>query len=297
MNLRSPDAAGVNSGGGTEDKPIAPVEANALHPCVTLSGLSKTYGVPGRREIVALSNIDLGIQPGQFVCVVGPSGCGKSTLLKILAGLESQSDGSVDFAFPASERPLRSMVFQEQGVFPWMTVLNNAAYGLTVRGIPKKERQEIARGYLETLDLGRFADAYPRSLSGGMKQRVNIARAFANDPELLLMDEPMANLDEYTKLIVQDDLLRLWEEHRKTVVFVTHSLDEAIVLGDRILVMSSRPGRIVEDIPIDLARPRRVFELQSDESFLRLRGHLWEFLKSEIDALRIREALPQSSKP
>jgi NitT/TauT family transport system ATP-binding protein len=234
--------------------------------------------------------VDLDVRLGEFVCVVGPSGCGKTTLLNILGDLESRTSGSVCFAFPPSDRPLLSIVFQEQGVFPWLTVLDNAAFGLMARGIGRKQREARAREVLGRVGLSRFAHAYPRELSGGMKQRVNLARAFANDPDLLLMDEPFASVDEHTRLILQDGLLHMWEGSRKTVVFITHSIEEAIRLADRIVVMSARPGRVKAEIDVDIARPRNVYELQTEADFLRVRGLVWEALREEVLALAEREA-------
>jgi NitT/TauT family transport system ATP-binding protein len=188
----------------------------------------------------------------------------------------------VAFDFGASKRPLRSMVFQEQGVFPWMTVLENAAYALRARHVAKNEARAIARGYLEKLGLSRFADFYPRELSGGMRQRVNLARAFANDSSVLLMDEPLSSLDQQTKMLVQRDLLRLWEESHKTVIFITHSLEEAVTLGDRVVIMTHRPGRIKAIVDIDLPRPRDVFEIANEEAFLAHRRRCWDALRDEI---------------
>ena len=195
---------------------------------IRIQGVTKTF-VGQHGDVQALDPIELTIAQGQFLCIVGPSGCGKTTLLRILAGLEEPTSGGVDFTIADEGKPLRSVVFQEQGIFPWMTVLQNTAFGLKVRGIGRSEREKQAGAYLDMLGLTQFSDAYPRQLSGGMRQRVNIARAFANDPAILLMDEPLASLDEQTKLLVQDDLLRLWEGSHKTVVYITHSLDEAIV--------------------------------------------------------------------
>jgi NitT/TauT family transport system ATP-binding protein len=231
---------------------------------------------------VALAGIDLTIHRGEFVCVVGPSGCGKTTLLNILGHLETASCGSVQYAPPTAARPQSSIIFQEQGVFPWMTVLDNAAFGLMARGVARVERERIARDLLARMGLSRFEKAYPRELSGGMRQRVNIARAFANDPELLLMDEPFASLDEQTKLLLQDRLLQLWEADRKTVLFITHSLDEAIRLADRVVVMTARPGRIKADLAVPLARPRHVLDMPGDPEYQRLHAQVWEYLREEV---------------
>jgi NitT/TauT family transport system ATP-binding protein len=252
--------------------------------------VSKVFRKRRGGVVEALQGVDLDVRLGEFVCVVGPSGCGKTTLLNILGDLETRTAGSVQFSFPPSERPLLSIVFQEQGVFPWLTVLENAAFGLRARGVARKEREARARAVLDRVGLSRFLHAYPRELSGGMRQRVNLARAFTNDPDLLLMDEPFAAVDEHTKLILQDGLLHMWEGWRKTVIFITHSIEEAIRLADRIVVMSSRPGRVKAEIPVSIARPRNVYELQTSPEFLRIRGLVWDALKEEVLALAEREA-------
>jgi NitT/TauT family transport system ATP-binding protein len=255
---------------------------------IRVRGVTKTFeGKLG--NVQALDPIDLTIEEGQFLCIVGPSGCGKTTLLRIIAGLEQATEGTVEFSIAHDGKPLRSVVFQEQGIFPWMSVLNNTAFGLKVRGVGKNEREKQARAYLDMLGLTPFADAYPRQLSGGMRQRVNIARAFANDPAILLMDEPLASLDEQTKLLVQEDLLRLWDGSHKTVVYITHSLDEAIVLGDRVIVMTNRPGTVKTVVDIDLPRPRNVIDMQSNASFFDIRSRIWTALREEVLTLRQRE--------
>jgi NitT/TauT family transport system ATP-binding protein len=255
---------------------------------IRVRGVTKTFeGKLG--NVQALDPIDLTIEEGQFLCIVGPSGCGKTTLLRIIAGLEQATEGTVEFSIGHDGKPLRSVVFQEQGIFPWMSVLNNTAFGLKVRGIGKAERERQARAYLDMLGLTPFADAYPRQLSGGMRQRVNIARAFANDPAILLMDEPLASLDEQTKLLVQEDLLRLWDGSHKTVVYITHSLDEAIVLGDRVIVMTNRPGTVKTIVDIDLPRPRNVLDMQSNAAFFDIRSRIWTALREEVLTLRQRE--------
>jgi NitT/TauT family transport system ATP-binding protein len=255
---------------------------------IRVRGVTKIFeGIHG--DIQALAPIDLTITEGQFLCIVGPSGCGKTTLLRIIAGLEAPTEGEVDFSIAHDGKPLRSVVFQEQGIFPWMSVLQNTAFGLKVRGIKRAEREKAARAYLDMLGLTQFADAYPRQLSGGMRQRVNIARAFANDPAILLMDEPLASLDEQTKLLVQEDLLRLWDGSHKTVVYITHSLDEAIVLGDRVIVMTNRPGSVKSVVDVDLPRPRNVLDMQSNEGFFNIRSRIWTALREEVLTLRQRE--------
>ncbi len=258
-------------------------------PKIKVRGLSKHFAVKSRR-FTAIDNIDLDIRGGEFFCIVGPSGCGKTTLLRILAGLEQQDSGRFDIAAGEgadrgrSAAPQNSMVFQEQSIFPWMTVRDNVAFGLKARGIGKTERYAVADRFIDKVGLSGFASALPHQLSGGMKQRVSIARAFANDPEILLMDEPFAALDEQTKLILQVELLRIWEETRKSVLYVTHSIDEAIVLADRIMIMSARPGRIKEiiDVSAVFPRPRRVESVKSSAQYGELFGRVWSQLRDEV---------------
>ncbi len=252
---------------------------------IAIRGLAKTFDVRPA-PVQALDTIDMFVAEGEFLCIVGPSGCGKTTLLRILAGLETPSVGSIDITINHEARPLQSMVFQEQGVFPWLTALDNAAFGMQARGVPKTERHAVARKMLAKLGLAGFERTYPRQLSGGMRQRVNLARAFANDPAILLMDEPLGALDEQTKMLVQDDLLKLWEETRKTVIFITHSLDEAVVLGDRVAVMSHRPGRIKALFDVRLPRPRNALELRNNPDFIEVRRQVWESLREEVLAAR-----------
>jgi NitT/TauT family transport system ATP-binding protein len=262
---------------------------------ITLRGLKKRFFVRGR-AVEALAGIDLQIRAGEFFCVVGPSGCGKTTLLRILAGLETKTAGTIevareDAARSTGARPLNSMIFQEQSIFPWKSVRDNVAFGLKARGFARSERYAIAREYIRKVGLSGFEDALPHQLSGGMKQRVSIARAFANDPEILLMDEPFAALDEQTKLVLQAELVRIWEELRKTVVYVTHSIDEAIVLADRILVMSARPGRIKDiiDVASVFGRPRHVDSVKSSARYGEVFGRVWNLLRDEVAAARAAE--------
>ncbi len=236
----------------------------------------------GSGVVGALLDVNLQVASGEFCCIVGPSGCGKSTLLRILAGLERPSSGRVEIQAADSGRPLNAMVFQEQSVFPWMTVEDNVGYGLWTRRVPDAQRRQVVASYLGKVGLTGFAQAYPYQLSGGMKQRVAVARAFANNPEVLLMDEPFASLDEQNKILLQAELLKIWEESRKTVVFVTHSIDEAVLLGDRVLVMTGRPGRIKADVPVTLPRPRSVYELKSSPAFSELVRAVWSLLRDEV---------------
>lgn len=234
------------------------------------------------RELVALDDVNLQVRDREFCCIVGPSGCGKSTLLRILAGLERQTNGELHLEVHDPAKPLTAMVFQEQSIFPWMTVEDNVGYGLAMRGVHANVRRGIVGHYLEKVGLTQFARAYPHQLSGGMKQRASVARAFATDPEILLMDEPFASVDEQTRALLQEELLRVWESDRKTVVYITHSIDEALVLGDRVVVMSARPGHVKAEIDVSLPRPRSVYELKSTPEFAQLVARVWEPLRREV---------------
>lgn len=244
-----------------------------------IRGLYKLFSSDGK-EMEALHNVNLSIEENEFVCFIGPSGCGKTTLLRIIAGLEEPSSGTVTLAGDPIKGPgpERGMVFQEYSLFPWRTVLDNVAFGLELKGVPVAERQAKGRQYLKMVGLERFEARYPHELSGGMKQRVAIARALVNDPLALLMDEPFGALDAQTRNIMQSELLRIWEEKRKTVVFVTHSVDEAIYLADRIVIMSARPGRIKDIIEISLPRPRN----RTSSEVNQIRDRILCDLRSEI---------------
>jgi len=255
---------------------------------IRISGLTKSFTL-GRREFRAIDDVSLEIPSGSFFIIVGPSGCGKTTLLRILAGLESATGGSVDIERQDQLKPLNSMVFQGDSIFPWMSVWDNAAYGLTMRGVPKAQVREVVGHYLDRTGLTRFADSYPHQLSGGMRQRVSIARAFANDPEILLMDEPFSALDEQNKTLLQQELLRIWDEHKKTVVFITHSVDEAVAMGDRIMVMTAHPGRVKTIIDVPFPRPRDVIELRKSPEYGELVFTIWDHLRDEVQRARALE--------
>jgi NitT/TauT family transport system ATP-binding protein len=243
--------------------------------------LSKVYP-SARGPVVALEDFSLDVADGEFVCVVGPSGCGKSTYLRLLAGLDVHTSGTIQIR-PGDDpgKPLNSVVFQEYAVFPWKTVIENVAFGLQMRKVPRAARIEIAEYWLARVGLSKFAHYYPDQISGGMKQRVGIIRALANDPEVLLMDEPLGALDAQTRIVIQDELLRIWEETRKTVVYITHSLDEAILLGDRVILMSAHPGRLLATFTIDIARPRSI-DTMNTPAFSALRARIWDQLGQEV---------------
>ncbi|GAB4221810.1 MAG: ABC transporter ATP-binding protein [Spirochaetales bacterium] len=248
---------------------------------IRASHISKVFS-NGRGTVEAIRDLSLEVQEGEFLCIVGPSGCGKSSFLRILAGLMPASSGILEIQ-PGKDpgKPLTSMVFQEYAVFPWKTVLENVAFGLQMRGIPKAERLAIAQAWIERVGLSRFIHAYPHQLSGGMKQRVGIARALANDPEILLMDEPLGALDAQTRTVLQEEILRIWEERRKTVVYVTHSIEEAVLLGDRVVLMTAHPGTKKAVFPIPLPRPRDL-KITATAEFGELTYTIWESLREEV---------------
>jgi NitT/TauT family transport system ATP-binding protein len=247
----------------------------ATENCVTIQDVYKIYGF-GRASVMALRAVSLDVKEREFVCLLGPSGCGKTTLLNLLAGFEFPTSGGIHaFGRPITgPGPDRTMMFQDYALFPWLTVTGNIEYGLKRRGVPKKERREIVKHYVNLTDLTGFEEKYPRQLSGGMRQRVALARALAVDPAVLLMDEPFAALDSFTRERMQDELVRVWQQEKKAVVFVTHNIDEAIKLADRIVVMSPRPGRISDIVPLTSPRPRDVDSLDNVEIALRVRKTL-----------------------
>ena len=247
---------------------------------IAIANLRKEYG-DGLRRVVALDGIDLTIAPGEFVCIVGPSGCGKSTLLRILAGLDRASSGTIDI--DAAGWPVaNAMVFQDSGLFPWMNVETNVGFGLMTRGVPSHEAALRVDAALRLVGLTRFRRHYPHQLSGGMRQRGAIARAFVTDPAMLLMDEPFAALDAQNRVILQAELVRIWEETGKTVVYITHSIDEALLLGDRTVVMTAQPGRIKKIIDIPFRHPRNVMELSATAEFGALKLAIWRILEDEV---------------
>jgi ABC-type nitrate/sulfonate/bicarbonate transport system ATPase subunit len=225
---------------------------------IRVEHLEKIFCSQNDMKITALTDINLNVQENEFVCILGPSGCGKSTFLRIVAGLEESSSGKVFYDGQEHVKPRREigMVFQNYSLMPWLNVLDNIALGLDFARVPKAKRTPIAKKYLDMIGMSDFGEAFPNELSGGMQQRVAIARALANNPDVLLMDEPFGALDAYTRIIMQKELLRIWEQHKVTIIFVTHSVDEAVYLADRIVLMSSNPGRIKKDIAVSIPRIR-----------------------------------------
>lgn len=252
---------------------------------ISIENLTKVF-YKKQNSVTAVKDVSLQINEGEFVCLVGPSGCGKTTLLRILAGLELPSSGTFTIASESEARPLQSMVFQEKGVIPWLSVEENVAFGLKMRHLPKEFIQKQTEYYLEKVGLSKFSKLYPKELSGGMKQRISIARAFANDPEILLMDEPFAALDEQNKFILQDELLSIWSETKKTVLFITHSIDEALLLSDRIVLMSAHPGEIVNEIKVPIPRPRTMEQVRANADMAEQFIAIWNHLQKEVQKSR-----------
>lgn len=238
----------------------------------------------GASSITALENINMNIEEGQFICFVGPSGCGKTTLLNILAGLDKPTFGEVILnGRPVEETgPDRIMVFQENALFPWLKVIDNIEFGLKMAEVEKKKRREIAMHFLDMMQLSKFAEAYTHQLSGGMKQRVAIARALVTDPEVLLMDEPFAALDSQTRDLLMVELQLIWARTRKTIIFVTHNVSESVCLGDKVVVFTSRPGRVKKEISVDYRRPR----LSEDSNLYSYRRRILDELSNEIISAR-----------
>jgi len=243
--------------------------------------LSKHYQTR-ERDLHAISGVNLSVEDEEFVCLIGPSGCGKTTLLKLIAGLLQPSSGRICFdTDPPAGRIRAGMVFQEQGLFPWMTIVQNAAFGLECMKTSSQSARERAADFLLQLGLGDFLNEYPHQLSGGMRQRVAIARVILADPQILLMDEPFGSLDAQTRMVLIDELLRIWSTYRKTVLYVTHDIEEALLLADRIVVLSGRPGTILETIEVTAERPRRK-ALPTDTILADIRARVWELVEGDV---------------
>jgi len=262
------------------------MDGDQVGASIRIQGLSKVF-TEGNRSVNALADFSLEVRNGEFICLLGPSGCGKTTVLRIVAGLESKSAGSVVVKGRevVSAGSNRGMVFQEFALFPWRTVRRNIEFGLDMSQVPLQKRQEISSKLIDLVGLRGFEDAHPRQLSGGMRQRVGIARALANDPAVLLMDEPFGSLDAQTRNLMQRELLRIWEATKKTILFVTHSVDEAVFLADRIVIMTARPGKVREIIDVGLPRPRD----RTSREFISVRGKVLLELDEEFEKARAKE--------
>ena len=255
------------------------------HAVIQVENVSKLFRTPGEGTISALHEIDLNIHPGEFVTVVGPSGCGKSTLLKLIAGFSGPSSGRI--VYQGEEvRGLNSKVGyvpQESKLFPWLTVEENVGFGLDSRRYPRKKRDHQVRHFISLAGLTGFEKYYPAQLSGGMGKRASIIRALAYEPPVILMDEPFGPLDAQTRMVLQDELLKIWEQQRQTIVFVTHDLVEAVALADRVVVMTHRPGKIKDVINVPMSRPRNIFEIHRQEGFDEAYGRLWNIFRHELN--------------
>ncbi|MGH1352542.1 MAG: ABC transporter ATP-binding protein [Methyloligellaceae bacterium] len=260
-----------------QDTPLREVPSGSID----IDKLSIVFG-EGSQQVIAVDRVSFNIKRGEFVCIVGPSGCGKSTVMNAVAGFQSPTAGSVSVGGQKVIKPGadRGMVFQKPTLFPWKTVRNNIAHGPRMAGKSNREAKQIADQLLDMVGLSRFANAYPQTLSGGMQQRTAIARALANKPQVLLMDEPFGALDAQTRLVMQENLLELWSEVGSSVLFITHDIDEAIFLAGRVLVMSASPGRILKDITIDLPRPRNPDMILSRE-FIALKKDCLKLIRAE----------------
>lgn len=247
---------------------------------ISVNNLTRTFASPAG-TLNAIEDITLDIRSGEFLAIVGPSGCGKTTLLRILAGLDKPTAGTLD---APGTFPSNALVFQGRSVFPWMTVEDNIVYGLKLGGVSRSNRSAHADELLRMIGIERFRRSYPHQLSEGMRQRVAIARALAVDPDLLLMDEPFSALDEQTKLLLQDEVLEIWERTRKTIVFITHSIDEALVMADRVVVFTAQPGRVKAIVDVRFPRPRGFLAVRSDPRFAERFQHIWELLRDEVQA-------------
>jgi NitT/TauT family transport system ATP-binding protein len=272
-DTRSPGAGRALDAGG----PAAGIE---------IVGLTKRFLTPKGDTFTAIRDVTLSVEPGQFCAIVGPTGCGKSTTLAQVSGLERPSAGSVSVGGRIVDGITQgvSYMFQADSLFPWKTVLNNVMVGPVLTGTPKKEATVLALDWLRRVGLAGFEDRYPHQLSGGMRKRVAMAAALINRPRILLMDEPFGALDVQTKAIMQTELLQLWEELRPSVLFITHDLDEAVALADRVVIMTSSPGTVKDVFDIDLPRPRGdVQQIRHERRFLELQGQIWESLREEVD--------------
>lgn len=266
----------------TSNSTIAGADRSRNGARVVARNISKTFRTKDG-PVTACQDIDLEMNPGEFLVIVGPSGCGKSTLLRMIAGLEEPTSGSLHTSNANNKPATNSMVFHGRTLFPWLSLRSNVAYGLRMQGQSRKESNEHAEQLLETVGLSQFRNAWPHQVSEGMRQRASLARALATNPQLLLMDEPFGALDEQTRYLLQEELLQIWEDTGKTVIFVTHSIEEALLLGDRVLVMTARPGTFADEIVVPFERPRDLTTIRSHQEFGPLFDRIWSTLRDEVE--------------
>jgi NitT/TauT family transport system ATP-binding protein len=254
-----------------------------MNPIIDLTKITKTYRSKGK-AVLALKDVTLPVEQGSFTTIVGPSGCGKSTLLKIIAGISLPYEGRLRY----KGREITSIntevgfITQDSNLFPWLTLSENVELALKIRGVPKEQRAQTAQVFIDTMQLSGFETHYPYELSGGMQKRGSIIRTLIYEPDIILMDEPFGPLDAQTRLVLQDELLRIWEKNKKTILFVTHDLTEAIALSDRVVLFTGRPGTVKRIFDVPLPRPRNVFEIYTEKGFTALYHEIWQYFKSEI---------------
>ncbi|MCW2596132.1 MAG: transporter ATP-binding protein [Jatrophihabitans sp.] len=267
-----------------------PMSTNPATNAIELRGVTKRFATPSGEVFTALRDLDMEVAPGEFCAVVGPTGCGKSTTLTLVSGLERASRGTVkvDGRPVSGITPGVGFMFQTDAVFPWKSVLDNVAAGPRFRGAGRRKANEAARDWLRRVGLAGFEDRYPHQLSGGMRKRVALAQSLINEPRVLLMDEPFSALDVQTRSIMSDELLALWEQTRPAVIFVTHDLEEAIALADKVIVLTAGPGRIKATFQINLPRPRKAQEIRFTDEFVALYSEIWEALRSEVETAYAR---------
>ena len=270
------------------DASIRMSDSSASNTLVQIERVSKSFRKTVKEqttEVKALADVSLSVRANEFISIIGPSGCGKTTLLKIIDGLIPYDSGQILIGgkLVSAPGPDRAVVFQSFALLPWRTVLANVEFSLELRQIPKENRAKTARDYLARVGLAEFENHYPHELSGGMQQRAGLARALAVNPSILLMDEPFGAVDAQTRQLLQEELLQLWQRERKTVIFVTHSMDEAVYLSDRVVVMTPRPGRVAEILDVPLSRPRVSEEVRRDPGFVELTNYIWESLKKAME--------------
>ncbi|HEY6998567.1 MAG TPA: ABC transporter ATP-binding protein, partial [Candidatus Binatia bacterium] len=257
--------------------------SDPMEPIIDLANVSKTYRSKGK-AVLALKNVTLPVERGSFTTIIGPSGCGKSTLLKIIAGISLPYEGRLNYKGReiASINSDVGFVTQDSNLFPWLTLSENVELALKIRGVPKSERARVAQRLIDTMQLTGFETHYPFELSGGMQKRGSIIRTLIYDPDIILMDEPFGPLDAQTRLVLQDELLRIWDANKKTILFVTHDLTEAIALSDKVVLFTGRPGTVKQIFEVPLARPRNVFEIHNEKGFTDLYHEIWSQFKTEI---------------